>query len=48
MLTNDQEYTDLGSDYFLHRTNHTRHTRRLINQLNQLGYQVTLHPLEAA
>lgn len=48
MLTHDMAYADLGGDYFLHRAHRTRQTRRLVNQLNQLGYQVTLHPVEAA
>lgn len=48
MLTHDVAYGDLGGDYFLHRTGRTRQTRRLVSQLNQLGYQVTLHPAEAA
>jgi transposase len=47
MLTHDQPYHDLGGNYFLDRTSKTRATRRLIGQLNHLGYQVTLNPLEA-
>ncbi|MGW2818998.1 IS110 family transposase [Streptomyces sp. NPDC001415] len=48
MFTNDIDYTDLGGDYFLHRTGRARQTRRLVRQLNQLGYQVVLQPVEAA
>ncbi|MDQ4025564.1 MAG: transposase, partial [Actinomycetota bacterium] len=48
MLTHDLEYADLGGDYFLHRTGRARQTRRLISQLHQLGYQVTLQPIQAA
>ncbi|MFI8875170.1 IS110 family RNA-guided transposase [Streptomyces sp. NPDC055243] len=48
MLTDDVPHADLGGDYFLERTGKTRATRRLVSQLNQLGYQVTLQPVEAA
>ncbi|MFJ8313769.1 MULTISPECIES: IS110 family transposase [unclassified Streptomyces] len=48
MLTHDIEYADLGGDYFLQRTGKSRATRRLVSQLNQLGYQVRLQPVEAA
>ncbi|MFJ9121312.1 IS110 family transposase [Streptomyces sp. NPDC102394] len=48
MFTNDVEYADLGGDYFLHRVGRARQTRRLVSQLNQLGYQVVLQPVEAA
>ncbi|MFG2794712.1 IS110 family transposase [Streptomyces sp. NPDC048419] len=48
MFTNDAEYADLGGDYFLHRVGRARQTRRLVSQLNQLGYQVVLQPVEAA
>ncbi|MDQ0938397.1 transposase [Streptomyces sp. V1I1] len=48
MLTPDVEYADLGGDHFLQRTGKTRATRRLVSQLNQLGYQVRLQPVEAA
>ncbi|MER6976426.1 hypothetical protein [Streptomyces carpinensis] len=46
MFTRDIEYTDLGGDYFLERTGKTRATRRLVSQLNRLGYQVNLQPVE--
>lgn len=48
MFTRDTEYADLGGTYFLERTGRTRQTRRLVSQLTQLGYQVTLQPIEAA
>jgi transposase len=48
MFTHDIEYADLGGGYFLERTGRTRQTRRLVSQLNQLGYQVTLQPVQAA
>jgi transposase len=48
MLTHDREYADLGGDYFVERTGRVRATRRLVSQLNHLGYQVSLHPTQAA
>ncbi|WP_282699758.1 IS110 family transposase [Streptomyces sp. CC219B] len=48
MFTDDVEYADLGGDHFLHRVGRARQTRRLVSQLNQLGYQVVLQPVEAA
>lgn len=45
MFTRDQPYAELGGQYFLERTGHTRQTRRLIGQLTQLGYHVTLQPI---
>jgi transposase len=47
MFTHNAAYADLGGDYFLERTGKTRATRRLVSQLNHLGYQVTLQPVEA-
>ncbi|MEV0185206.1 hypothetical protein AB0I54_38930 [Streptomyces sp. NPDC050625] len=46
MFTRDIEYTDLGGEYFLERTGKARATRRLVSQLNRLGYQVNLQPVE--
>lgn len=51
MLTRDVPYHDLGPDHFIQALNErgkTRQTRRLIEQLNQLGYQVALHPTRTA
>jgi transposase len=47
MLTQDTDYHDLGSDYFVRRTGRARQTRRLVSQLNMLGYQVSLQSAEA-
>ena len=47
MFTHNIDYHDLGANYFLERTGKTRATRRLISQLNHLGYQVMLNPLQA-
>jgi transposase len=51
MLTRDVAYHDLGPDHFTERLNphaKARQTRRLIHQLQQLGYQVTTQPAQAA
>ncbi|MFG2704817.1 IS110 family transposase [Streptomyces sp. NPDC048386] len=48
MFTRDAGYADLGGHYFIERTGRARQTRRLVSQLNQLGYQVTLHTEGAA
>jgi transposase len=51
MLTRDVPYHDLGPDHFIQALNErgkTRQTRRLIEQFNQLGYQVALHPTRTA
>ncbi|WP_374116983.1 hypothetical protein [Streptomyces sp. MNU76] len=47
MLTNHLPYHELGGTYFTQR-DPERATRRAINQLNQLGYTVTLNPREHA
>lgn len=47
MLTDDVPYQELGGTYFTQR-DPERATRRAINQLNQLGYTVTLNPIEGA
>jgi transposase len=46
MFTRDLEYADLGGDYFLERTGKARATHRLVSQLNRLGYQVNLQPVQ--
>jgi transposase len=43
MLRNDQDYRDLGADYF-RRHDHTRLVTGLTRRLQHLGYQVTLSP----
>jgi transposase len=51
MLTRDIAYHDLGADHFIERLGphgKARQTRRLVDQLSQLGYQVTLQPAQAA
>ena len=42
LLTNDRDYDDLGGDYFTRRGDTARHQDRLVQQLQDLGYQVTL------
>ena len=46
MLTNREPYHDLDNDHFT-RLNPERATRRAVNQLNQLGFAVTLNPIDA-
>ncbi|MFE3637803.1 hypothetical protein [Streptomyces sp. NPDC059168] len=45
MLTDNVPYRELGGTYFAQR-NPERATRRAITALNQLGYTVTLNPIE--
>lgn len=47
MLTRQEPYHDLGGDQST-KLNPERVARRAINQLNQLGYTVTLNPIETA
>ncbi|MGW1909630.1 IS110 family transposase [Streptomyces sp. NPDC002076] len=47
MLTDNVPYHELGGTYFAQR-DPERATRRAITALNQLGYTVTLHPIEDA
>jgi transposase len=42
LLSNDCNYDDLGGDYFTRRGDSARHQDRLVQQLQALGYQVTL------
>jgi transposase len=42
LLSNNADYDDLGGDYFARRGNTDRHQDRLVQQLQDLGYQVTL------
>ena len=42
LLANNADYTDLGGDYFARRGDTARHQDRLVQQLQDLGYQVTL------
>ena len=43
VLTNDRDYQDLGSDWFTQRTDQDKRRNHLINQLQELGYGVTLN-----
>lgn len=47
MLQTGELYRDLGGDYFT-RQNPDRLTKRLVRQLEALGHQVTLEPMEVA
>jgi len=47
LLTNNADYDDLGGDYFARRGNTARHQDRLVQQLQDLGYQVTLKKIAA-
>ncbi|GFH35802.1 hypothetical protein [Streptomyces pacificus] len=47
MLTDGKPYHELGGSYFAQR-DPERSARRAITQLNQLGYRVTLDPLDTA
>jgi transposase len=47
MITTNSPYHDLGGAYFAQR-DPERATRRAITQLNQLGFTVTLNPIDTA
>ncbi len=47
LLTDDGDYDDLGGDYFARRGNTARHQDRLVEQLQELGYHVTLRKAAA-
>jgi len=47
MLTNGVLYQDLGGDYYT-KLNPDKTKQRALNQLRQMGYEVTLNPLPAA
>jgi transposase len=42
LLSDNCDYQDLGGDYFARRGNTVRHQERLVQQLQELGYAVTL------
>ena len=44
LLSTGELFHDLGDDYFARRQDPKRQTRRLVNQLERLGYTVTLTP----
>jgi len=39
-------YQELGDNYFQQRQSVERHQRQLVRQLERLGHQVTLEPIE--
>jgi transposase len=41
-------YQELGDDYFQQRQSAEHYQRQLVRQLERLGHQVTLEPIEAA
>lgn len=47
ILVTDTGYTDLGENHFQNHQTPQRQARRAVNQLERLGYQVTLEPLPA-
>ena len=47
LLANNADYDDLGGDYFVRRGSTARHQDHLVQQLQDLGYQVTLKKLAA-
>jgi transposase len=46
MLSNDIDYHDLGADHFLNRIDPAKQARRLVHQLQQLGYQTLVTPIQ--
>jgi transposase len=44
LLSNDVDYQDLGGDWFTRGTDPDRRKNSLVNQLQSLGYSVTLRP----
>ena len=44
VLAHDTTYTDLGSDFYLHRNDPDREARGLIAKLEAMGHRVTLEP----
>lgn len=48
LMDRDQDYADLGADYFIRRHDLERHASKLVRQLKALGYEVNIQPVEAA
>lgn len=48
LIDRNREYSDLGADYFLHRHDPKRHANKLVRQLQALGFEVNIQPVEAA
>jgi transposase len=46
VLQRNEPYHDLGADYFLNRESPDHHAKRLVRQLERLGYDVDLHPVD--
>jgi transposase len=46
VLLHGQSYQDLGADYFITREDRDLRTTRLVRQLERLGHQVSLQPLD--
>jgi transposase len=44
LLSNNEQFTDLGADYFQKRLDPERQAHRLVRQLERLGHTVTLDP----
>jgi transposase len=47
MITNGVFYDDLGGEYYT-KINPDKTKQRALNQLRQMGYDVTLSPLQTA
>jgi transposase len=47
LLSTGEVFNDLGDDYFTARQDPQRRARRLVAQLEELGFTVTLQPVEA-
>lgn len=45
LIDRDEEYSDLGADYFMQRQTSTAHKNRLVKQLEAMGHKVTLETL---
>jgi hypothetical protein len=48
VLDHGVPFKDLGADYFLRRHDPKRHAAKLVRQLQAIGYEVNIHPVEAA
>jgi hypothetical protein len=44
LLSRDQEYSDMGADYFVKHQSSEAHARRLVRQLEHMDHKVTLQP----
>ena len=48
VLERGEPYAELGADHFLRRHDPKRHAAKLLRQIQAIGYNVTLEPVEAA